>query len=99
MNTRLQVEHGVTEEVMGIDLVEWMMRGAEGDFAFLDAEPPTPRGHGRAGAPLRRGPALDYRPDIGHADSRVASRRQRAETWVMAGSDGVAPGTIRCSPS
>src|SRR6185436_5227589 len=45
MNTRLQVEHGVTEEVMGIDLVEWMIRGGAGDFAFLDVDPPAPRGH------------------------------------------------------
>jgi urea carboxylase len=45
MNTRLQVEHGVTEEVMGVDLVEWMVRGGAGDFAFLDTAPTTPSGH------------------------------------------------------
>ena len=43
VNTRLQVEHPVTEEVTGIDLVREMFRIADGDR--LDYSTPTPRGH------------------------------------------------------
>jgi urea carboxylase len=86
MNTRLQVEHGVTEEVMGIDLVEWMIRGAGGDFAFLDAEPPTPRGHAVQVRLYAEDPALDYRPTSGTLTAVSFPPDIRAETWVMAGS-------------
>ncbi|AUX70316.1 urea carboxylase [Porphyrobacter sp. HT-58-2] len=87
MNTRLQVEHGVTEEVMGIDLVEWMIRGAAGDFAMLDAPAPTPKGHSVQVRLYAEDPALDYRPTTGKLTNVVFPGDVRAETWVMAGSN------------
>jgi urea carboxylase len=87
MNTRLQVEHGVTEEVMGIDLVEWMIRGAGGDFAFLDAPAPTPQGHAVQVRLYAEDPARDYRPTTGTLTNVHFPADIRAETWVMAGSE------------
>ena len=86
MNTRLQVEHGVTEEVMGIDLVEWMVRGAAGDFAMLDGEAPTPKGHAVQVRLYAEDPALDYRPTAGTITALHFPSDIRADTWVSAGS-------------
>ncbi|MES1207700.1 MAG: biotin carboxylase N-terminal domain-containing protein, partial [Pseudomonadota bacterium] len=44
VNTRIQVEHGITEEVTGIDIVEWMVRLAAGDGPDLAAPRPEPAG-------------------------------------------------------
>lgn len=44
VNTRLQVEHPVTEEIYGVDLVAWMLRLARGDRDVV-REPGAPRGH------------------------------------------------------
>ncbi|QDH34319.1 urea carboxylase [Porphyrobacter sp. YT40] len=87
MNTRLQVEHGVTEEVMGIDLVEWMIRGAAGDFAMLDAPAPIPKGHSVQVRLYAEDPGQDYRPTTGTLTKVAFPEAIRAETWVMAGSE------------
>ncbi|GGD67284.1 urea carboxylase [Croceicoccus mobilis] len=87
MNTRLQVEHGVTEEVMGVDLVEWMIRGAAGDFAFLDMDVPKAKGHSIQVRLYAEDPALDYRPTTGTLTAVDFPEDIRAETWVMAGSE------------
>ncbi|WP_022683854.1 urea carboxylase [Sphingobium bisphenolivorans] len=86
MNTRLQVEHGVTEEVMGIDLVEWMIRGGAGDFTFLDAELREPQGHSVQVRLYAEDPALEYRPTSGSLTAVEFPEGMRVETWVMAGS-------------
>ncbi|MDK2757200.1 MAG: urea carboxylase [Blastomonas fulva] len=86
MNTRLQVEHGVTEEVMGIDLVEWMVRGGAGDFAFLSDAPSQPKGHSVQVRLYAEDPAHDYRPTSGTLTAVEFPADIRAETWVMAGS-------------
>jgi urea carboxylase len=87
MNTRLQVEHGVTEEVLGIDLVEWMLRGAGGDYGFMDAQLPAPNGHSVQVRLYAEDPANDYRPTTGLITAATFPADIRTETWVMAGTE------------
>jgi urea carboxylase len=85
VNTRLQVEHGVTEEVTGIDLVEWMVRGAAGDFAFLDAPIPAPRGWSIQARLYAEDPMVDFRPAAGTLTDVAFPADARVETWVERG--------------
>ncbi|MBO9558924.1 MAG: urea carboxylase [Caulobacter sp.] len=87
VNTRLQVEHGVTEQVTGIDLVEWMVRGAAGDFAFLNAPIPEAKGASIQVRLYAEDPAQDYRPSSGVLTQVAFPAGVRADGWVVDGTE------------
>lgn len=65
MNTRLQVEHPVTEEITGVDLVQWQIWVAEGRRMPAGDQNPTPNGHAIECRLYAEDPANQYLPDIG----------------------------------
>ncbi len=89
VNTRLQVEHGVTEQVTGIDLVEWMILEAAGELPPLVA--PAPQGASIEARIYAEDPAKNFQPTPGllsHVRFPVglAGSEVRIETWVESGS-------------
>jgi urea carboxylase len=85
VNTRLQVEHGVTEQVTGIDLVEWMIRQAAGEA--LDLTVPEPQGAAIQVRLYAEDPARDFRPSAGQLTAVRFPADARVETWVEDGSE------------
>jgi urea carboxylase len=87
VNTRLQVEHGVTEEVFGVDLVEWMIRLATGDEGFLADACRRPMGHSVQARVYAEMPARNFQPSTGTITHVRLPESVRVETWVDDGAE------------
>jgi urea carboxylase len=87
VNTRLQVEHGVTEQVTGIDLVEWMVRQAAGDLPPLESFKLNPSGASIQARVYAENPAREFQPSCGTLSgaSFPNPAEARVETWVERG--------------
>ena len=87
VNTRLQVEHGVTEQVTGIDLVEWMVLQASGDLLPLSEYPVKPSGASIEARLYAEDPAQNFQPSPGKLTLvRFPSPDlARVETWIESG--------------
>jgi propionyl-CoA carboxylase alpha chain len=86
MNTRLQVEHPVTECTTGLDLVRWQLRIAEG--ARLPAEPPARTGYAIEARLYAEDPAADWQPQSGRVH-RIRLPGVAAEFANPAGDAGI----------
>ncbi|AEF23236.1 urea carboxylase [Pseudomonas fulva] len=91
VNTRLQVEHGVTEQVWGVDLVRWMIELAAGDLPPLGelGKALKPSGHAIQARLYAEDPGRDFQPSPGLLTAvqfpEADGKTLRIDTWVEAG--------------
>ncbi|HYI73008.1 MAG TPA: urea carboxylase [Skermanella sp.] len=87
VNTRLQVEHGVTEEVTGVDLVEWMIVQAAGEPLPLAAHARCAEGASIQVRVYAEDPGRAFRPSAGILTEAIFPLDARVETWVERGTE------------
>ena len=93
MNTRLQVEHPVTEMVTGVDLVEWPLKVAAGEPLPLSQDQICLRGHSFEARIYAEDPTQDFQPSTGriaHLRTPVTNDTIRIDTGVCEG-DEISP--------
>ncbi|MFF4898895.1 5-oxoprolinase/urea amidolyase family protein [Streptomyces sp. NPDC001068] len=86
VNTRLQVEHPVTEEIYGVDLVAWMLRLARGESGVV-RDPGAPRGHAVEARVYAEDPSRDHRPGAGLLTRVEFPPGVRVDGWVETGTE------------
>ena len=86
MNTRLQVEHTVTEEVTGLDLVEMQIRVAMGEHAPFPLDRPSRNGHAFEARINAEDPSDDFKPQTGVVSSLQIPAGVRWDSGIEPGS-------------
>ena len=87
VNTRLQVEHPVTEVVFGVDLVEWMIRQAAGEDVLTGRQNLAPKGAAIEARIYAEMPHAAFRPSAGLLTEVVFPADIRVDGWVETGTE------------